>query len=96
MPEPITQIPVSPEMAEELSADWSPPVQLKIEEGELTLRVADGWPSSDVMAQGRHGYVPAIPLPWQGVRVKCKCGETFWTSKAYRGHYALVHILGLD
>jgi hypothetical protein len=40
-----------------------------------------------------------IPLPiWPGwaVRRRCPaCPDRFRTGRAYRGHYALVHILGL-
>lgn len=32
------QIPCSPEVVTELTASWSPPVQLRIEDGELVLR----------------------------------------------------------
>jgi hypothetical protein len=45
-------------------------------------------------------WVPAIPLPYflpfHRYRCGMKCRETFWTTAGYRGHYALVHILGLD
>lgn len=42
-------------------------------------------------------WVPAIPEPYfLGFgRVRCECGEKFKNKKHYRGHYALVHILGL-
>lgn len=40
-------------------------------------------------------YVEAIPLPFCAVRYKCVCGKKFWTSKRYREHYALAHILDL-
>jgi len=41
-------------------------------------------------------WVPAIPLPfYQMFRVECTCGRRFWTPGGYRGHYALVHVLGL-
>ena len=55
--------------------------------------------------QNRKGeWVPSIPLPIYpsmfapfGGKVKCgQCGEKFWTTKLYRGHYALEHILELD
>jgi hypothetical protein len=39
-------------------------------------------------------WVPAIPLPYLGLRKRCDCGRRFWTTDGYRGHYALVHILG--
>jgi len=41
------------------------------------------------------GWVPSVPLPFYGLRKRCECGRRFWTTAAYRGHYALVHILGL-
>ena len=34
-------VPCSPEIVEELSADWSPPYQFKIEDGELVIRRAE-------------------------------------------------------
>jgi hypothetical protein len=43
----------------------------------------------------RGQWVPGIPLPMYGIRKKCECGNVFWTEKGYRGHYALIHILGL-
>lgn len=50
-----------------------------------------------VTAQNRRGeYVPAIPLPFIGLRKKCSCGAKFWTYKGYQGHYAYEHILGGD
>lgn len=48
------------------------------------------------MTQNRDGdWVPAIPLPMYGLRKHCKCGRKFWTEDAYRGHYALAHVLRL-
>lgn len=48
-------------------------------------------------AQNRRGeWVPAIPLPFFGLRKHCSCGEKFWTQKGYEGHYARDHILGMD
>lgn len=43
-------------------------------------------------------WVPSIPLPYTYgfSRVGCSCGEKFWSIRAYRGHYALEHILELD
>lgn len=43
-------------------------------------------------------WVPAIPLPYylSFGRVRCDCGEKFWGSKNYRGHFALTHVMGLD
>lgn len=47
---------------------------------------------------GRGEWVRAIPEPlflaWG--RVQCDCGEKFRGRSRYRGHYALVHILGMD
>ena len=39
-------------------------------------------------------WVPAIPLPFLGLRKTCDCGRRFWTLEGYQGHYALVHLLG--
>ena len=39
-------------------------------------------------------WVPAIPLPYYGLRKKCECGAKFWKEKSYQAHYALEHILG--
>ena len=44
----------------------------------------------------RGQYVPAIPEPFFGIKKRCECGKTFWTIAAYRGHYALVHILFIE
>jgi hypothetical protein len=47
----------------------------------------------------RGEWVPAIPLPLYSVifqRKRCKCGRTYWTMAGYRGHYAYVHILGME
>lgn len=48
-----------------------------------------------ISAQNARGqWVPAIPLPFHGVRLKClDCGKRFWTMNRYREHYALHHIL---
>jgi hypothetical protein len=60
-------------------------------------------PSSEPQVQNRRGeWVPSIPLPLYtgfGTRFslcQCKCGQTFRKEVQYRGHYALVHILGLS
>ena len=46
--------------------------------------------------QNEHGqWVPAIPLPFYGLRKRCDCGRKFWTTDGYQGHYALCHILSL-
>jgi hypothetical protein len=38
-------------------------------------------------------WMPAIPLPFYGLRKRCVCGHKFWTMEGYRAHYALAHIL---
>jgi len=38
-------------------------------------------------------FVPAIPLPFYGLRKMCHCGKKFWTEERYEEHYALHHIL---
>ena len=49
----------------------------------------------------RGEWVPSIPLPlyeqWplMPTRYRCSCGQKFKTEKAYQGHYALEHVLGL-
>jgi hypothetical protein len=49
---------------------------------------------SKILAQNARGeWVPAIPLPFFGVRKRCECGRSFWTMDGYRGHYALRHVL---
>lgn len=56
----------------------------------------------NVFAQNKYGqYLPAIPEPFYrgGLfkwRHECQCGIVFPSRSAYRGHYALVHILGFD
>ena len=51
-----------------------------------------------IRSENKRGeMVPSIPLPfYQGIFKKCDCGKKFLTEKAYRKHYALEHILGLD
>jgi hypothetical protein len=52
---------------------------------------------SRISTQNRRGeWVPAIPLPFYGLRKRCTCGRKFWTAEGYRGHYALHHAMGLD
>jgi hypothetical protein len=42
-------------------------------------------------------WVPAIPLPfYRRCGYRCECGKVFHIEANYRGHYALVHILGLS
>lgn len=54
-------------------------------------------PPPKITTQNREGqWVPAIPLPFYGLQKRCYCGARFWTSRGYRGHYALVHILKID
>lgn len=40
-------------------------------------------------------WVPAIPLPFYLAfgRCRCSCGETRWSERSYREHYALSHII---
>lgn len=45
------------------------------------------------MMNTRREWVPAIPLPFYGIRKKCSCGKKFWRQKNYEAHYALVHIV---
>ena len=48
-----------------------------------------------VSTQNRRGeWVPAIPMPFFGLRKRCSCGAKFWTLVGYEGHYARDHILG--
>lgn len=52
-----------------------------------------------VQCQNDRGeWVPAIPMPFYvGRRGRtCDCGRQFNDEESYRGHYALVHILGLS
>jgi hypothetical protein len=52
--------------------------------------------NSHTSSQNRRGeWVPAIPLPFYGLRKTCACGRKFWTSEGYEGHYAVTHILAL-
>lgn len=62
------------------------------------FKLADHWHLWDSYTENRSGaYVPSIPEPFYGLKQRCtECGRTFWTTEAYRGHYALVHILGLE
>ena len=51
-----------------------------------------------VQIQNKRGeWVTAIEEPYYlGFgRCKCRCGKKFWSLEAYRGHYALKHILAL-
>jgi hypothetical protein len=53
--------------------------------------------TEQVTTQNDRGeWVPAIPVPFYGLRKHCSCGRKFWTERGYRGHYALAHILRLD
>ena len=49
----------------------------------------------DAHTQNARGqWVPSIPLPLYGlIRRRCQCGKRFWTTRRYRAHYALDHIL---
>jgi hypothetical protein len=44
----------------------------------------------------RGRWVPAVPLPYYGIRKRCTCGRAYWTLAGYRGHYAYAHILGME
>lgn len=48
---------------------------------------------SVTMRNNRGEWVPAIPLPFFGIRKGCSCGRKFWTMRGYKLHYALDHIL---
>lgn len=48
-------------------------------------------PISQQNKQGQ--WVPAIPLPFYGLKKRCTCGRSFWTEEGYRGHYAYTHII---
>jgi hypothetical protein len=54
--------------------------------GDFTVRVVKGSQEGEL-------WLPAIPLPFQGLRKGCHCGRKFWTMKGYRAHFALTHIL---
>ncbi len=60
-------------------------------ENTVNRRMASGVTTRD----DRDEWVPAIPLPFYGLRKGCSCGRKFWTSAGYRGHYALTHVLAL-
>lgn len=56
-----------------------------------------GWNRGGTFMLNRRGeWVPAIPLPFYGMRKKCSCGAKFWTMDGYLGHYAVKHILDPD
>jgi hypothetical protein len=44
----------------------------------------------------RGEWVPAIPLPYLGLRKRCECDRVFWTMAGYQGHYAYAHILAME
>lgn len=50
------------------------------------------------MQNERGEWVPAIPEPYFLAfgRVRCDCGETRWSKRSYREHYALAHVLGVS
>jgi len=55
------------------------------------------WLEAPEVTQNKAGeWVPAIPLPFYGLRKRCGCGRRFWTATGYRGHYALLHVMHLD
>lgn len=45
------------------------------------------------MENKRGEWVPAIPLPFYGLRKHCSCGKKFWRQHSYFAHYALEHIV---
>jgi hypothetical protein len=48
----------------------------------------------DTQTQNKKGqWVPAIPLPFYGLKKRCSCGKSYWTIDGYRGHFAYRHIL---
>jgi hypothetical protein len=51
----------------------------------------------EIQTRNRRGeWVPSIPFPlYTRRRCVCECGRRFRDAEAYRGHYALVHILHL-
>lgn len=62
---------------------------------------------NDTVQNSRGEWVPAIPEPLylrpssrksaaRKGKVKCDCGRIFKGYEAYRGHYALAHILALS
>lgn len=58
-------------------------------------------PTPGVSCQNKRGeWVPAIPESYPIIpsiidKNRCHCGMVFWSEEAYRGHYALKHILAL-
>lgn len=47
-----------------------------------------------MMENARGEWVPAIPMPFFGLRKKCmECGAKFWTMNGYRAHFSLKHIV---
>lgn len=55
--------------------------------------------SYEIQAQNSRGqWVPAIPLPYFAAfhRRRCECGQSFWTTRGYHGHYAYAHVLGME
>ena len=69
----------------------------------MTLRDAEGEPINQTL-NSRGEWVPSIPEPfWIGRRFRSfvpvctQCSNRkFKDLEAYKGHYALVHILGLS
>jgi hypothetical protein len=65
-------------------------------------RTASPRPAGAIQAQNVRGeWVPSIPEPFflgnsLRPRYRCSCGETRKSRLAYREHYALVHIVGMD
>lgn len=74
-----------------MSEHEDPATPLGLKERAVARRA---WPRVTNFAQNGEGdWVPAIPLPFIGLRKKCTCGAKFWTTEGYRAHYALRHIV---
>ena len=64
---------------------------------QLVGALHDRDPRENQTQNSRGEWVPSIPLPFFGMLVWCgSCKRRFWTRRGYRGHYALVHVLGLE
>ncbi len=63
--------------------------------GRLSVRNTDN-EAVNLQQNGRGQWIPAIPLPFYGLKKGCWCGRKFWTEEGYRAHYALKHILEVD
>lgn len=63
--------------------------------GRLSVKNTDN-EAVNLMQNGRGQWIPAIPLPFYGLKKGCWCGRKFWTEEGYRAHYALKHILDVN